>query len=55
VSFELGPSPIDLARLPRRLCGVLRRGLDPDPDRRWQSMDALLAALRARRSWLHFW
>src|SRR5947207_1669404 len=40
-----GPGALDESRLPRRLRGVLRRGLDPDPSRRWPSMDALLAAM----------
>jgi serine/threonine-protein kinase len=41
-----GPPPFpDRPRLPRRIKAVLRRGLDPDPSRRFASMDALLAAL----------
>jgi tRNA A-37 threonylcarbamoyl transferase component Bud32 len=45
-----GPAAIDASRIPRRLRNVLRRGLDPDPARRWPSMKALLGHLaRARR------
>lgn len=36
-------------RLPRRLLAVLRRGLDPDPRRRFADMDALAEALAPRR------
>ena len=45
-----GPAALDASRIPRRLRGVLRRGLDPVPAQRWPSMDALLARLvRAER------
>jgi hypothetical protein len=45
-----GPAELDAGKLPRRMRAPLRRGLDPDPRRRWPSMDALLAALtRAER------
>lgn len=45
-----GPAALDDSKLPRRLRAALRRGLDPDPARRWPSMDALLAAIsRAER------
>jgi predicted Ser/Thr protein kinase len=45
-----GPAALDASRIPRRVRGLLRRGLDPDPAKRWPSMDALLARLaRARR------
>jgi predicted Ser/Thr protein kinase len=45
-----GPAALDASRIPRRVRGLLRRGLDPDPARRWPSMDALLAQLaRAQR------
>jgi predicted Ser/Thr protein kinase len=45
-----GPAGLDASRLPRRVRGFLRRGLDPDPARRWPSMEALLAQLaRANR------
>jgi hypothetical protein len=45
-----GPGALDDSKLPRRLRRILRRGLDPDPARRWPSMDALLAAIaRAER------
>jgi tetratricopeptide (TPR) repeat protein len=33
---------------PRRIRRILMRGLDPDPQRRWPSMEALLAALAPR-------
>jgi tRNA A-37 threonylcarbamoyl transferase component Bud32 len=38
-----GPAALDTSRIPRRVRGILRRGLDPDPARRWPSMEALLA------------
>jgi hypothetical protein len=45
-----GPAALDASRIPRRVRGLLVRGLDPDPARRWPSMDAVLARLsRARR------
>ncbi|HSS00348.1 MAG TPA: serine/threonine-protein kinase [Kofleriaceae bacterium] len=45
-----GPAALDASRIPRRVRRVLWRGLDPDPARRWPSMDALLARLvRAER------
>ncbi len=45
-----GPGGLDDSKIPRRLRRVLRRGLDPDPARRWPSMNALLAAIaRAER------
>ncbi|HEX3757613.1 MAG TPA: serine/threonine-protein kinase [Kofleriaceae bacterium] len=40
-----GPAALDASRIPRRVRGLLRRGLDPDPARRWPSMDALLIRL----------
>ncbi|HEX3481674.1 MAG TPA: protein kinase [Kofleriaceae bacterium] len=40
-----GPAALDASRIPRRIRGILRRGLDPDPARRWPSMEALLARL----------
>ncbi|HEX3764201.1 MAG TPA: protein kinase [Kofleriaceae bacterium] len=39
----------------RGVCAVLARGLDPDPERRWPDIPALIRALdraRARRWWL---
>jgi len=36
-------------RIPRRLRPILARGLDPDPARRWPSIDVLLAAVT--RAW----
>jgi predicted Ser/Thr protein kinase len=46
-----GPSVLDASRIPRRLRSLLRRGLDPDPARRWPSMNAVLARLeRIRRT-----
>ena len=45
-----GPEKLDCSKVPRRLRKVLRRGLDPDPAKRYPSMDALLAAItRAER------
>jgi predicted Ser/Thr protein kinase len=45
-----GPGELEDGKLPRRLRAPLKRGLDPDPARRWPSMDALLAAIgRAER------
>jgi predicted Ser/Thr protein kinase len=41
-----GPAHIDASKLPRRLRRMLVRGLDPDPAKRWPSMDAMLAAIR---------
>ncbi|MGE0548300.1 MAG: serine/threonine-protein kinase [Kofleriaceae bacterium] len=43
-----GPSALDASKIPRRLRDVLRRGLDPDPSRRWSSVEALLAQLAPR-------
>jgi predicted Ser/Thr protein kinase len=40
-----GPAALDASQVPRRVRGLLRRGLDPDPTQRWPSMDALLAEL----------
>src|SRR5215470_10802797 len=40
-----GPAALDASRIPRRVRGILRRGLDPDPARRWPGMEALLARL----------
>ncbi|MBS1123898.1 MAG: hypothetical protein H6Q90_6126 [Deltaproteobacteria bacterium] len=40
-----GPETLDASKLPRRLRPVLRRGLDPDPAKRWPSMHALIAEL----------
>ncbi|TMQ18603.1 MAG: serine/threonine protein kinase [Deltaproteobacteria bacterium] len=44
-----GPAALDASRIPRRVRGLLRRGLDPDPAKRWPSMDALLERLRRAR------
>jgi len=41
----LGPGALDASKIPRRLRAILRRGLDPDPARRWPTMDALLAQI----------
>jgi hypothetical protein len=47
-----GPATLDATKLPRRLRPVLVRGLDPDPAKRWPSMDALLARLTGgERRW----
>ncbi|HWB80070.1 MAG TPA: tetratricopeptide repeat-containing protein kinase family protein, partial [Nannocystaceae bacterium] len=41
-----GPPPVpERPRLPRRIRALLQRGLDPEPSRRFASMDALLAEL----------
>ncbi|HEX7837954.1 MAG TPA: protein kinase, partial [Kofleriaceae bacterium] len=40
-----GPSALDASCILRRVRGLLHRGLDPDPVRRWPSMDALLDQL----------
>ncbi|MGE0551131.1 MAG: protein kinase [Kofleriaceae bacterium] len=53
-NIERGPAALDTSRLPRRLRPLLLRGLDPDPAKRWPSMDALLARLRLRRAVLPF-
>jgi hypothetical protein len=45
---QRGPAAVDDSKLPRRVRAVLRRGLDPDPAKRWPSMDALLHALARR-------
>lgn len=49
-----GPQALDASRIPRRLRPILIRGLDPDPARRWPSMDELLAriARAERRPWV---
>jgi predicted Ser/Thr protein kinase len=43
---KAGPAQLDQSKLPRRLRRTLVRGLDPDPAKRWPSMDALLTAIR---------
>ena len=46
-----GSAALDLSQLPRGVRRALRRGLDPDPERRWPNMEALLAAIaRGRRA-----
>jgi hypothetical protein len=41
---------VDDGKLPRRLRRILARGLDPDPAKRWRSMEALIDAItRAQR------
>jgi len=42
-----GPGSLDASRVPRWARGLLLRGMDPDPARRWPSMDVLLARLAA--------
>jgi hypothetical protein len=50
-AVERGPAALDASRLPRQLRTAVQRGLDPDPSKRWPSMDALLARLgRKQRS-----
>ena len=49
--IERGPAALDASRIPRGVRGLLLRGLEPDPARRWPNMDALLARLsRARKT-----
>jgi predicted Ser/Thr protein kinase len=53
-AVERGVANVD-AKLPRRVRAVLARGLDPDPARRWPSLDDLLAALEratSARKWI---
>jgi predicted Ser/Thr protein kinase len=50
-----GPDKLSAAAIPMRLRGVLKRGLDPDPAKRWPSMAALLTALRPDRRKLYVW
>jgi hypothetical protein len=46
-----GPAKLDSSKIPRKLRAALKRGLEPDPERRWPSMDALLGAIeRSQRS-----
>ena len=51
-----GPQALDASNIPRRVRAILRRGLDPDPSKRWRSMDELLQRLaRAeRKPWMVF-
>lgn len=49
-SVAAGPVKADASKLPRRLRKPLRRGLDPDPAKRWPSMNALLGAITRRES-----
>ncbi len=42
---ERGPGKLDASKIPRRLRPALLRGLDPDPARRWPSMESLLDAM----------
>ena len=50
-AVERGPESLDASRVPRPFRKAVQRGLDPDPRKRWPSMDALLARLgRKRRS-----
>jgi predicted Ser/Thr protein kinase len=46
---QKGARELDASKLPRAVREPLGRGLDPDPAKRWPTMDALLAALRPRR------
>jgi hypothetical protein len=44
-----GPVALDTSRIPRRLRQLLRCGLDPDPTKRWPTMNHVLTQLgRAR-------
>ena len=51
-----GPRVLDASGIPRRVRPILRRGLDPDPGKRWRNMDELLQQLaRAeRKPWIVF-
>jgi len=50
-AVERGPDSLDASRLPRHVREAVLRGLDPDPNKRWPSMNALLARLgRKQRS-----
>ena len=51
-----GPAALDATRIPRSLRSLLRRGLDPDPARRWPSMIDVVRRLEryARRRTLVF-
>jgi predicted Ser/Thr protein kinase len=44
-----GGRALDASKLPRRLREPLRRGLDPDPAKRWPSMDALIDEIAGGR------
>ena len=48
-SIVQGPASLDASRIPVQLRAPLLRGLDPDPAKRWPSMQALLGALAPRR------
>ena len=53
---QRGPAQLDITKIPRRLRPALLRGLDPDPARRWPSMNDLLAAMTAtQRSSKFIW
>ena len=53
---QRGPAQLDITKIPRRLRAPLLRGLDPDPARRWPSMNALLAAMtQTQRSSKFIW
>jgi eukaryotic-like serine/threonine-protein kinase len=45
-----GPDAETEAKVPRRLRAVLRKGLATEPDARFPTMDALLAAIRRKRA-----
>ncbi len=51
-----GPQALDASKVPRRVRTILRRGLDPDPSKRWRSMDELLQRLARveHRPWMVF-
>jgi tetratricopeptide (TPR) repeat protein/tRNA A-37 threonylcarbamoyl transferase component Bud32 len=58
MAMTLGPPkpPPQAQRIPAPLVAAMHRGLAPNPERRWSSMDALLSALAAdpgqqRRRW----
>ncbi len=50
-----GPAKLDASRIPRRFRALLRRGLDPDPAKRWPSMEAVIDQLARGRRRAVYW
>jgi tetratricopeptide (TPR) repeat protein len=50
-----GPPSVTRSGVPKHVLNTLRRGMDPDPERRWPSMEALVAALKRRRAPARWW
>ena len=46
---EAGPPVPPSSDVPRWVASTIQRGLEPDPAKRWRTMDALLSALTRRR------